>query len=103
GPTVTRLQLAQLGVEVPIGPADPVDDLSLDPSRKSGQDVDQAVRVRGDEVDRRIARPQLIHRGRDGQPPPARVAREPEVTSADEPEHDPAFGAPDRVDVWLAV
>src|SRR5207237_9170451 len=63
------------------------------------QDVDQAVRVRGNEIDWRIARAEPVHRCGDGQPPAACVAREPEVAAAYEAKHDAAFVALDRREV----
>src|SRR5207253_1809731 len=74
---------------------------STAPTRDTGQDVDQAVRVRGDEIDGRVPCTQLVHRGRDRLPPPAGVASESEVAAADEPEHDPALLALDRGNVGV--
>ncbi len=98
---VPGLELASFGVQVGVVLADPVDDVALDSPGDAGEHVDEAVRVGRDEVDRRVARSELVHRGGDWQPPPACVAREPEVTAADQAEDDPALVALDRREVGV--
>src|SRR5438477_2283288 len=99
GAAVPRLQLVPLIVELRIRSSDPIHDLVFNPARHTCQDVDQAVRVRGNEIDWRIARAEPVHRCGDGQPPAACVAREPEVAAAYEAKHDAAFVALDRREV----
>ena len=88
-------------VELRIRSSDPIHDLVFNPARHTCQDVDQAVRVRGNEIDWRIARAEPVHRCGDGQPPAACVAREPEVAAAYEAKHDAAFVALDRREVGV--
>ena len=100
---VTGLELAAFGVEIAIAPADPVDDLAFDPAGNSGQDVDQAVRVGGDEIDGGVASVEVVHRGRDWHPPAAGVACVAEVAATDLAEHDAAFVPPDPGEVEVEV
>ncbi len=75
--------------------ADPIHDVAFKLARHPGQHIDEAVRVGRNEIDRRVARAHLAHRARDRKPPTARVSRIADMTSADEPQHDPAFLALD--------
>src|SRR5712691_8689423 len=103
GATVTAFELAPFFVQVGIVAAHEVEDVLLELARDSCEDVDQAVRVRRHEVDRRFTQAHLIHRRLDRLPPATRVARIAEVTAADQPEDDPALVALDRGEVRVEV
>src|ERR1700730_19050747 len=94
GTAVARLELSPLFIQIRVVSADEVEDVVLELPRHAGEDVAQAMRVRGDEIDRRLANAHLLHRGCDRLPPPACIARVAEVAGADQPDDDPGFIAP---------
>src|ERR1700736_4095773 len=66
---LARLDVAELAEELRVVLADVIGDLPLEPAGHTGEDVDEAVQVGGDEVDRRAVEAHLVHRGADRLPP----------------------------------
>src|SRR5205807_191965 len=86
GAAVAGLELAPLIIKLRVVSTYEVENVILELPRHAGQDVDQAVRVRGDEIDRRFANAHLLHRRCDRLPPPAGIARVAEVAAPDQPD-----------------
>src|SRR5712692_5614774 len=96
GAAVAGLELAPFLVQVTIVDANEIEDVLLELARDPGEDVDQAVRVRRHEVNRRLTQTHLVHDRLDWLPPATRVARISEVAAADQPQDDPALVSFDR-------
>src|SRR5260370_20363395 len=96
GAGVAGCELASFLVQVGIVDANEVEDVLLELARDPGEDVDQAMRVRRHEVDRRLTQTHLVHDRLDWLPPATRVACISEMAAADQPQDDPALVSFDR-------
>src|SRR5258708_39843668 len=96
GAAVAGLEFAPFIVQLRIVDANEVEDVLLELARDPGEDVDQAVRIRRHEVNRRLTQTHLVHDRLDWLPPATRVTRISEVAAADQPQDDPALVSFDR-------